>query len=77
MAPFWFEEMEELRPDGKGSVHMVVWLPWDQAEARMQAGLDAGGRLVRHNEEEHFWTVADPAGNEIDIATSPAPDAVS
>jgi 4a-hydroxytetrahydrobiopterin dehydratase len=77
MAPFWFEEMEELRPDGKGSVHMVVWVPWDRAEARVQAGLDAGGRLVRYNEEEHFWTIADPAGNEIDIATSPAPDPVS
>jgi 4a-hydroxytetrahydrobiopterin dehydratase len=76
-APFWFEEMEELRPDGKGSIHMVAWVPWDQAEARMQAGLAAGGRLVRHNEEELFWTLADPAGNEIDLATSPAPDPVS
>ena len=76
-APFWFEEMEELRPDGNGSIHMVAWVPWDQAETRMQAGLAAGGRLVRHNEEELFWTLADPAGNEIDIATSPAPDPVS
>ncbi len=74
LAPFWFEEMEELRPDEKGSVHMVVWVPWDQAAARVQAGLAAGGRLVRHNQEEQFWTLADPAGNEIDIATSSAPD---
>jgi 4a-hydroxytetrahydrobiopterin dehydratase len=58
-APFWFEEMDELRPDGKGSVHLVVWLPWDQAEARVAAG------------------IADPAGNEVDIATSSAPDPVS
>ena len=63
MAPFWFEEMDELRPDGKGSVHAVVWVPWDQAEARLAAGLAAGGTLVRHNVEERFWTVADPAGN--------------
>lgn len=73
LAPFWFEEMEELRPDGKGSVHLVVWVPWDQADARVAAALAAGGSLVRHNAEEMFWTVADPAGNEIDIATSPAP----
>ncbi len=75
LAPFWFEEMDELRSDGKGSVHAVVWVPWDQAEARLAAALAAGGTLVRHNVEERFWTVADPAGNEIDIATAPGPDA--
>lgn len=74
LAPFWFEEMDELRPDGKGSVHLVVWVPWDQADARVAAALAAGGSLVRHNTEELFWTVADPAGNEVDIATAPAPD---
>ena len=72
-APFWFEQMEELRDDGKGSVHLVVWLPWDLAQARVEAGLAAGGRLVRHVAEEHFWTLADPAGNEVDIATTVAP----
>ena len=77
LAPFWFEEMDELRADGTGSVHLVVWLPWDGAEARMQAGLAAGGRLVRHNEEEGFWTLADPAGNEVDIATTSAPEAIT
>jgi 4a-hydroxytetrahydrobiopterin dehydratase len=75
LAPFWFEQMDELRADGAGTIHLVVWVPWDQAEARVAAGLSAGGRLVRHNEEERFWTLADPAGNEVDIATSPAPDA--
>ena len=77
LAPFWFEEMDELRSDGKGSIHSVVWVPWDQAEARLAAGLAAGGTLVRHNVEERFWTVADPAGNEVDIATAPGPDPAS
>jgi 4a-hydroxytetrahydrobiopterin dehydratase len=77
LAPFWLEQMDELRSDGKGSVHMVVWVPWDQADARVTAGLAAGGTLVRHNEEEMFWTLADPAGNEVDIATAPAPEQVS
>ena len=75
LAPFWFEQMDELRADGAGSVHMVVWVPWDEAEARVAAGVAAGGRIVRHNEEELFWTLADPVGNEIDIATAPAPEA--
>ena len=75
LSPFWFENMDELRPDVKGTVHIVVWVPWDQAEARLAAAVAAGGRIVRHNDEEMFWTLADPAGNEIDLATSPAPDA--
>ncbi len=74
LAPLWFEEMDELRSDGAGSVHLVVWVPWDEAEARIAAGLAAGGRLVRYNAEELFWTLADPAGNEVDIGTAPAPD---
>jgi 4a-hydroxytetrahydrobiopterin dehydratase len=73
-APFWFEEMEQLRADGAGTMHLVVWVPWDQAEMRVEAGLAAGGRLVRHNVEEAFWTLADPAGNEVDIATTMAPE---
>lgn len=77
LAPFWFEQMDELRADGGGSIHLVVWVPWDEARARVAAGLAAGGRLVRHNEEELFWTLADPAGNEIDIATSSGPDQAS
>ena len=72
-APFWFEEMEELRADGAGSVHLVIWVPWDEVEARVEAGIAAGGRLVRHNTEEGFWTLADPAGNEVDIATTSPP----
>ncbi len=47
LAPFWFEEMDELRPDGAGTIHLVVWVPWDEAESRVAAGLAAGGRIVR------------------------------
>ncbi|HUG48021.1 MAG TPA: VOC family protein [Candidatus Limnocylindria bacterium] len=73
LAPFWFEELEQLRADGAGSIHPCVWVPWDVAESRVAAGLAAGGRLVRHNVEEAFWTLADPAGNEVDVATTSAP----
>lgn len=76
LAPFWFEQMDELRADGAGTIHLVVWVPWDEAESRLAAGLAAGGRMVRHNAEELFWTLADPAGNEVDVATSSAPDQV-
>jgi 4a-hydroxytetrahydrobiopterin dehydratase len=74
LAPLWFEEMDDLRADGGGTIHLVVWVPWDRAESRVAAGVAAGGRVVRHNVEEDFWTLADPAGNEVDVATTPAPD---
>jgi 4a-hydroxytetrahydrobiopterin dehydratase len=73
-APFWFENMDQPRSDGSGTIHVVVWVPWDEAEARVAAGVAAGGRIVRHNTEERFWTLADPAGNEIDIATTSPPE---
>jgi 4a-hydroxytetrahydrobiopterin dehydratase len=50
------------------------WVPWDEADARLAAAQAAGGRIVRHNLEENFWTLADPAGNEVDLATTSAPD---
>jgi 4a-hydroxytetrahydrobiopterin dehydratase len=75
LAPLWFEEMDELRADGGGTIHLVAWVPWDQADARVAAGVVAGGRIVRRNLEENFWTLADPVGNEIDVATTSAPDA--
>jgi len=74
-APFWFEEMNELRADGSGTMHLVVWVPWDEAESRVAAGLAAGGRTVRQQVgPEGYWTLADPAGNEVDIATTSSPE---
>ena len=66
---FWFERMEQPRSDGGGSVHVAVWVPPEQAEARIAAALAAGGRLVRDQHAPSWWTLADPAGNEADIST--------
>jgi 4a-hydroxytetrahydrobiopterin dehydratase len=65
---FWFEQMEEPRPDGGGAIHIAVWVPAEQAEARVAAALGAGGRIVR-DVAPASWTLADAAGNEADIAT--------
>ena len=46
-APFWFEQMNEPRGDGDGAIHIAIWVPYEQAEARGAATLAAGGRLVR------------------------------
>ncbi len=66
---FWFEGMNEPRADGGGAIHVAVWVPYEQAEARVQAALAAGGRLVR-GVAPMWWTLADAAGNEVDISTT-------
>jgi len=66
---FWFERMNETRPDGGGAIHVAVWVPHDHAEARVAAALTAGGRMVRDQFAPAWWTLADAAGNEADIAT--------
>jgi 4a-hydroxytetrahydrobiopterin dehydratase len=71
---FWFERMREPRPDGGGAIHVAIWVPYEQAEARIAAALAAGGRMVRDEFAPAWWTLADPAGNEADIATAMSRD---
>lgn len=65
----WFEKMDEPRADGGGAIHVAVWVPREQADARVKAALAAGGRMVRDEYAPSWWTLADAAGNEVDIAT--------
>lgn len=70
---FWFEGMDEPRQGG-GAIHLAVWVPYDQAERRVQAALAAGGRMVRDEFAPSWWTLADTAGNEADVATTKGRD---
>jgi 4a-hydroxytetrahydrobiopterin dehydratase len=67
---FWFEQMNEPRGDGGGAIHVAIWVPYEQAEARIAAALAAGGRMVRDEFAPSWWTLADAEGNEADIATT-------
>jgi 4a-hydroxytetrahydrobiopterin dehydratase len=67
---FWFERMDQPRPDGGGAIHVAIWVPYEQAEARIAAALAAGGRMVRDEFAPAWWTLADAAGNEADVATT-------
>ena len=69
-ASFWFEQMDEARADGGGAVHVAIWVPYEQAEARIAAALAAGGHMVRDEFAPAWWTLADASGNEADIATT-------
>ncbi|CAN5528329.1 MAG: VOC family protein [Acidimicrobiia bacterium] len=50
--------------------HVPVWVPHEQAEARVAAALAAGGRMVRDEHAPAWWTLADAEGNEADAATT-------
>ncbi len=71
---FWFEPMDEPRPGGGGAIHVAIWVPHDLAEARVAAALAAGGHLVRDEFAPAWWTLADAAGNEADVATTMSRD---
>lgn len=73
-AAFWFERMKEPRPGGLGAIHVAIWVSYEQAEARVAAALAAGGRMVRDDHAPAWWTLADAAGNEADIATTKGRD---
>lgn len=66
--PIWFQEMDAPRPQ-RNRIHVDVFVPHDQAEARVKAALEAGGRLVTDEHAPAWWTLADAEGNEVDIAT--------
>jgi 4a-hydroxytetrahydrobiopterin dehydratase len=68
--PFWFEGMAAPRPDGGGAIHVAIWVPFEEAEGHIDAALAAGGRMVRDQFAPSWWTLADSAGNEADIATT-------
>jgi 4a-hydroxytetrahydrobiopterin dehydratase len=71
---FWFERMDAPRADGGGAIHVAVWVPPEQAEARVASALAAGGRMVRDDHAPSWWTLADAMGNEADVATTTGRD---
>lgn len=67
---FWFETMDAPRVDGGGAMHVALYVPYDQAEARLAAAIAAGGRVVHDEHAPAWWTLSDTAGNQADIATA-------
>ncbi len=64
---FWFQQMDVPRTE-RGRIHLDVYVPRDEVEARIAAALDAGGHMVNDTHAPHWWTLADPEGNEVDLA---------
>jgi pterin-4a-carbinolamine dehydratase len=71
--PIFFQRMaaqEEARRKQRNRIHVDVFVPDDQASTRIDSALAAGGRVVYSDEAPEWWTLADPEGNEVDIAVS-------
>ncbi len=54
---------------GRGRTHLDVFVPADQAHARVEAALAAGGRLVDDTHAPSWWTLASPDNHGVDIAS--------
>ena len=65
--PFTFQQMDAPRPQ-RNRIHVDVYLPRDQAEARIAAALAAGGHIVNDTHAPNWWTLADAEGNEVYLA---------
>ena len=71
--PIWFQQMDARRPQ-RNRIHIDIYVPHDQAEARVAAALAAGGHVVSDENAPGWWTLADAEGNEVDVAPWPDRD---
>lgn len=67
---FYFNQLDAPRPQ-RNRLHIDVWVPHDQAEARVSAAIAAGGRLVDDRDAPEWWVLADAEGNEACVASRP------
>jgi 4a-hydroxytetrahydrobiopterin dehydratase len=65
----WFQQMDEPRSQ-RSRMHVACWVPAELAEARVAAAIAAGGHLVTDAFAPDWWVLADPEGNEADVATA-------
>jgi 4a-hydroxytetrahydrobiopterin dehydratase len=63
----WFQQMDAERPQ-RNRFHVDIYVPPDQVQARIAAALAAGGSIVSDAHAPGWWTLADPEGNEADLA---------
>ncbi|NQX33597.1 VOC family protein [Herbiconiux sp. VKM Ac-2851] len=63
----WIQQIDAVRPE-RNTVHLDLYVPTDVVEERLAAALAAGGRVVNDENAPEWWTLADPEGNEVDLA---------
>lgn len=63
-----FNPLTDDKPN-RGRTHLDVFVPASEAQARVDAALAAGGRLVDDSHAPAWWTIASPDNHGIDIAS--------
>ncbi|MGC5171745.1 VOC family protein [Microbacterium sp. DT81.1] len=66
----WMQELNPARPL-RHAMHVDVSVGRTEAEARMNAAVAAGGRIVDDSEAPGAWILADRSGNKVCIAAWP------
>lgn len=66
----WMQDLDPAKPL-RHAMHVDVSLPREQARARMEAAVAAGGRVVEASRAPAWWVLADRAGNKVCIASWP------
>jgi 4a-hydroxytetrahydrobiopterin dehydratase len=66
----WMQDLDPAKPL-RHAMHVDVSVARDQAEARLQAAVAAGGRLVDDSSAPSWWILADRSGNKVCIAAWP------
>lgn len=64
----WFQQTKGSRTE-RNRMHIDVLVPADQAETRVRASVEAGGRIVTDEHAPAWWVLADAEGNEVCICT--------
>ena len=68
LPAIWFQQMDTPRPQ-RNRAHFDITVAHDEADARVRAALQAGGRLVDASFARSFWVLADREGNEVCVCT--------
>jgi 4a-hydroxytetrahydrobiopterin dehydratase len=66
----WMQDLDPAK-SVRHAMHVDVSVARDQAEARMQAAVAAGGTVVDDSEAPSSWILADRSGNKVCIAAWP------
>ncbi|HEY7025715.1 MAG TPA: VOC family protein [Candidatus Limnocylindrales bacterium] len=65
--------MQDIEPEKtlRHAMHIDVSVPREQAQARLEAALAAGGRIVHTQDYPGGWILTDKSGNRVCIASWP------
>ena len=64
LPTIWFQQMDDPRPQ-RNRIHLDITVAHDEAQARVESALAAGGVLVSDAHARSFWVLADVEGNEV------------